>query len=272
MRQTVEKTLAKGLLVLEALILCREPAGVSEVADLLGISKSNAHRLLRTLLEMGFAASSEGRYWATLKVWELGSHVIKRYDVKDLARPFITRVAVQTAEEVRLAVFDAVGLEVVYIDKIDSAHDVRAFSEIGSRSPSYCTSSGKALLAFQDEDVIAQVARSLTPRTRWTITDADKFAADLEKARQDGFAISDREFSEQVSGVAAPIFGREGVPIAAISVIGPVERLPMKRLREIGRMTRQACDEVSARLAPPLPNVVHLRQGLQRLGRQKENS
>lgn len=268
----MEKTLAKGLLVLEALILCEESAGVSEVAEILGISKSNAHRLLRTLVEMGFVASSEGRYWATLKVWELGSHVIKRYDVKELARPFMTRVAAQTAEEVRLAVFDVVALEVVYIDKIDSAQDVRAFSEIGSRSPAYCTSSGKALLTYLGDDIIAKVSESLAPRTRWTITEPAKFVANLEKARDEGYALSEREFSEQVSGVGAPIFGRDGSVVAAISVIGPAERFPPKRLREIGALTRQACDDVSARISPPQPNVVHLKQGLQRLSRKNEAS
>lgn len=269
----MEKTLVKGLLVLEALITCREPAGVSEMADLLGLSKSNTHRLLRTLMEMGYVGTHEGSYWATLKVWELGSHVISRYDVKDMARPFMTRVAVQTSEEVRLAVFDEAALEVVYIDKIDSVHDVRAFSEIGSRSPSHCTSSGKALVAWADQNVVDRVSGMLAQHTRWTITDPQKFAADLEQARGDGYAISDKEFSEQVSGVAAPIIGRDGKVVAAISTIGPVERFPISRLHEIGQLTRQACADVSARLAPPpSPNVVHLKQGLQRLERKKETS
>lgn len=252
--------------------MCPEPAGVSELAQMLGISKSNAHRLLRTLLELGFVASSEGRYWATLKVWELGSHVIRRYDVKEFARPFMAQVAAQTEEEVRLAIFDAITLEVVYIDKIDSAQDVRAFSEIGGRAPSYCTSSGKAFLAYQNDDLIARISQSLTPRTRWTITDPAKFAANLEKARADGYALNEKELSEQVSGVAAPIFGRDGSVVASISVIGPAERFPLKRLREIGELTRKACDDVAARINPPSPNVVHLKQGLQRLGQKKQKA
>jgi len=242
-----------------------EPAGVSELAQALGISKSNAHRLLRTLLELGFVDSRDGRYWATLKVWELGSHVIKRYDVKDFARPFMAQIAAQTGEEVRLSIFDETTFEVIYIDKIDSAQDVRAYSQIGGRAPSYCTSSGKVFLAHQDEDVIARVSKALSSRTKWTITDPAKFADDLERTRADGYALNDRGLSEQVSGVAAPIFGRDGRVIASISVIGPAERFSMKRLREIGEATKKACTAISASMNPPAPNVVRLKQDLQRL-------
>lgn len=268
----LEKTLAKGLLVLEALIMYPGPVGVTELADVLGLSKSNVHRLLRTLLELGFVASSDGRYWATLKVWEMGSQVIKRYDVKDFARPFMTSIAAQTEEEVRLAVFDADTLEVVYIDKIDSAQDVRAFSEIGGRSPAHCTSSGKMFLAYQSDVVVARALLGLISHTRWTITDPAKFSANLEQVRTNGYALNEKELSEQVNGVAAPIFGRDGTIVASISVIGPAERFPVKRLREIGEITRKVCAEISAKMSPTAPNVVRLKHGLERLNGKKQKA
>lgn len=261
----MEKTLAKGLMVLEALTVFPEPTGVSELAATLGISRSNAHRLLRTLVETGFADSADGQYWPTLKVWELGSQVIRRYEVQDFARPAIIRVAAQCDEEVRLAIFDPMALEAVYLDKIDSSQDVRAFSEVASRSPSHCTSSGKALLMYQSDEVIWRAAQQLAPRTPWTLTDPEAFVADLMQARRDGYALSIKEFSENVSGVGAPIIGPGGQVIAAISVIGPADRLTEARLREIGELAQRACESVSARMAPHKPNAVHLKDGLKRL-------
>jgi DNA-binding IclR family transcriptional regulator len=119
----MEKTLAKGLAALEALIRRDAPCGVSDLASELGISKSNAHRLLNTLLETGFVASENGRYKASLKTWELGTRVIRHFDVRDLARPAMMRLVRDTAEGVRLTVLDPERLEVVYIDKLDSPQD-----------------------------------------------------------------------------------------------------------------------------------------------------
>lgn len=267
----MEKTLAKGLAVLEALLLCAEPAGVSEIAQMLGISKSNAHRLLRTLLELGFVDSRDGRYWATLKVWELGSQVIKRYDVRDHARPLMIQIAAQSHEEVRLAVFDIQALEVIYIDKVETTQDVRAFSEIGGRTPACCTASGMAFLAWQSDEVLTRAAAGLTARSPHTITDPAVFLDRLRQVRSDGFAINERQLSEQISGVGAPIFGHDNTVIASISVVGPAPRLPTERLTALGELLRKGCAEISAHINPPKPNVVRLRQNLEAVTREKRN-
>lgn len=258
----MEKTLAKGLLVLEALIQKGEPSGVSDLAATLGISKSNTHRLLNTLVDTGFVHSVDGRYEASLKVWELGTHVIKSYDVCDLARPAMTRLVRETAEGVRLTVLDPNGLEVVYIDKIDSPQDVRAFSEVGGRAPAHCTSSGKVLLAYQDERVIRRASRKLKAYTQWTITDPAAFIRELKKVRANGYAVNARERSPQVSGVAAPIFDRDSNVIAALTIAAPADRLSPAAMKKIIAVLCDAAAGVSARMRPSLANVVQLPGGL----------
>ena len=197
----MEKTLAKGLIVLEALVHRGQPCGVSDLAVSLGVSKSNAHRLLNTLAETGYVTSFDGRYAPTLKVWELGTKVIGGYDVKELARPAMTRLVRETAEGVRLTVLDRKTLDVIYIDKIDSPQDVRTFSELGGRAPAHCTSSGKVLLAYQDDAFIAQAVRKLRAFTKNTIVDRRAFIEHLKKVRANGYAVNQREFSSQVNGV-----------------------------------------------------------------------
>jgi DNA-binding IclR family transcriptional regulator len=246
----MEKTLAKGLIVLEALVRHGAPCGVSDLAVALGISKSNTHRLLNTLVDTGYVSAADGRYFASLKTWELGTLVIAGYDVRDLARPAMTRLVRETAEGVRLTVLDLKALEVVYIDKIDSPQDVRTFTEIGGRAPAQCTSSGKILLAYQDETVIRRAARRLAARTSRTIVHPAKFIRHLERARADGYAVNQRELSSQVSGVAAPIFDQDNQIIAALSIAAPADRLPLNRLKTVAGLLCRAAASVTARMQP----------------------
>lgn len=265
----MEKTLAKGLIVLEALIHRGTPCGVSDLGLMLGISKSNAHRLLNTLVETGYVATSDGRYFPSLKVWELGTRIIGGYDVRELARPAMTRLVHETAEGVRLTVLDPKSLEAIYIDKIDSPQDVRTFTEIGGRSPAHCTSSGKVLLAYQDDAVIKRAARKLRPHTQWTIVDPAKFIRHLEKVRANGFALNQRELSAQVAGVAAPIFDQDRRVVAALSIAAPADRLPANRLKKVTAMLCDAAASVTARMQPKARTDVQLSEWISRIGRQK---
>jgi IclR family transcriptional regulator, KDG regulon repressor len=268
----MEKTLVKGLAVLEALAQKSEPCGVSGLAAALGMSKSNAHRLLNTLVETGFANAVDGRYEASLKVWELGTHIIKNYDVRDLARPAMTRLVRETAESVRLTVLDLKSLEVVYIDTIDSPQDVRPYSEIGGRVPAHCTSSGKVLVAYQDERFIKRACRKMKAYTQWTITDPDVLLRELKKVRADGYAFNGREYSAQVSGVAAPIFDSDKNVIAAISIAAPADRLRPNVLKKVVSTLCDAAASVTARMQPTIQNVVPLSGGMLQLRRKAKRS
>ncbi len=265
----MEKTLAKGLAVLEALVRHGRPCGVSDLASILGISKSNTHRLLNTLVQLGYVLTADGRYLAGLKVWELGTLVIGGYDVRDLARPAMTRLVHETAEGVRLTLLDPKSFEVVYIDKIDSPQVVRAFTQIGGRAPAQCTSSGKILLAYQDEPVIKRAARRLPAHTSRTIVDPEKFVRHLEKVRADGYAINQREFSPQVSGIAAPIFDQDNCVIAALSIAAPADRLPPSRLRDLAAILCRAAASVTARMQPDMSlSLQRSKSASVRLGRR----
>jgi DNA-binding IclR family transcriptional regulator len=268
----MEKTLAKGLIVLEALAQAGGPCGVSDLAASLGISKSNMHRLLNTLVETGFASAIDGRYAPSLKVWELGTKVIDGFDVRELARPAMTRLVRETAESVRLTVLDPKSLEVIYIDTIDSPQDVRTFTDIGGRAPAHCTSSGKVMLAYQDDAVIRRLPRKLKPYTQWTIVDPVELRRHLKKVRASGYALNQREYSPQVSGVAAPIFDPEGRVIAALSIAAPADRLPAARLKQVTARLCEAAASVSARMQPSSTSVVALSARIAQLRGTKARS
>jgi DNA-binding IclR family transcriptional regulator len=244
----MDTTFLKGLRMLQALSLSDRPRGVTELARELGLTKSNSHRLLKTLVHAGYAQSNSetAKYSATLKVWELGSHVLSRIDVKSAASAYLQSLADRTGETVHLSLL--VENAVVYIDKIDSAQPVRAYSQIGKGAPAYCVATGKALLAFQGEDVIARVSERLETHTSRTIADPEEFKRELVRVRQLGYAINRGEWREGVCGVAAPIRDASRQVVAAVGISGPEGRMKPTFMREQAPLVIQTADSISKAL------------------------
>lgn len=161
----MDKTFVKGLVLLEALAKHERGSGVTELANQLMLNKSNVHRLLQALVHQGFARKNEdtGRYELTMKLWELGSGLANRLDVRTEALPFMKELAEQTQETVHLSLLD--GVEVLYIEKMDSPQPVRAYTTVGGRSPAQCVATGKALLAWASEDTLNLLKNRLKPYT-----------------------------------------------------------------------------------------------------------
>jgi len=244
----MDTTFLKGLRMLQALSLSDRPRGVTELARELDLTKSNAHRLLKTLVHAGYAQNNAetAKYSATLKVWELGSHVLSQIDVKSAAGAYLQSLADKTGESVHLSLL--VEGSVVYIDKIDSLQPVRAYSQIGKGAPAYCVATGKALLAFQDEGVIERISKKLDDHTSRTITDPEDFKREMARIRQLGYAINRGEWREGVCGVGAPIRDASRQVIAAVGISGPESRMKATFMREQAPAVIQAADLISRAL------------------------
>lgn len=241
-------TLLKGLAVLEALATSVEPRGVTDLAKQLGFAKSDVHRLLQALADRRYVrkAGENARYECTLKVWELGALVAERLDLRRVARHYVEDLAHRTSETVHLSVLD--GAEVLYVDKIDSPHPVRAYSRIGGRAPGYCVATGKALLAHAPDAVLDRIVETLKRYTPRTITDADALRKELRRVRELGYAVNRGEWRESVCGLAAPIFDLSGDAVAAIGISGPIERLSLSRLRELAPLVMTGARAISRAL------------------------
>jgi DNA-binding IclR family transcriptional regulator len=253
----MDTTFLKGLRMLQALSLSDRPRGVTELARELGLTKSNSHRLLKTLVHAGYAQnnSETAKYSATLKVWELGSHVLSKVDVKSAASAYLQPLADKTGESVHLSLL--VENAVVYIDKIDSAQPVRAYSQIGKGAPAYCVATGKALLAFQGEDAITRVSEKLEAHTSRTITDPEEFTREMARVRQLGYAINRGEWREGVCGVGAPIRDVSRQVVAAVGISGPESRMKSTFMREQAPLVIQTADLISKALGYPGETVAY---------------
>lgn len=230
----MDKTLVKGVQLLEHLVHAGTACGVSELARKTGLNPSNVHRTLQTWTHLGFVAQDEetGAYRCTLQLFEWGCRVADGFDVHRVARDHLAQLAHGSQETIHLSVLD--GAEIVYLDKIDSPQPVRAYSEIGGRAPAHCVATGKALLAHGGQaalDALPSPLPQLTPRT---VPDLKALRSQLELIRQRGYAVNREEWRLGVSGLGAPVFDQRGKAIAAVGLSAPSARLSATRERELG--------------------------------------
>ena len=247
----MDKTVAKAFKTLEALMASDEPQGITSLSRALGLGKSNVHRLVSTLVSLGYARGvGDGKYEATLRLWECGMQVLTRHDAKRVASPYLRELAKATNETAYLSLLD--GFEVVYVDKVDGKYPVRAVSRIGERAPAYAVATGKAILAFQPEDIFASHPK-LEAFTARTHSSLQKLKAELSRVKQDGVAFNHGEWRDSVCGVAAPIRGSDGAVVMAIGISGPADRLKPAKLKELAPTVAGAGAAISSELGYRLP-------------------
>jgi IclR family KDG regulon transcriptional repressor len=230
----MDKTLLKGLRALEILATSERPLGVTEVAQRMGIVKSNAHRVLQTLVAAGFAVPLQdgGRYQLTLKLWSLGSAVAVSTDLRQLASPVLGRLRDATGETAFLAIRD--GMEVTFMEIQPSARAIRVHTAVGARMPAYCTSAGKVLLAF-DETTHGEL-------------ECVALRAEFKKILSQGYAINRGGYRKEVSGLAVPVVDAQGTFVASAGISGPTERFKAAAIKEWLPKVKQAGADISRML------------------------
>lgn len=254
----MDSTLAKGLGVLEWLARQGEGARLADVAQALGLGRSNAHRTLQTLVQCGWATQDgASRYSASLKLFELGALVDGAVDLKNHLHPFLATLAQATGETIHLAVLD--GPDIVYLDKFDSPLPVAAYSRIGGRAPAYCVASGKALLAalaLNDAALrtkLAVATDDLPAHTPHTLATLAALQDDLAAARARGWASNFEEWRLGVCGLGAAVFNARAEPVAAIGMSVPAIRCTPAQASALALQLRACAAQASASLGWTAP-------------------
>jgi DNA-binding IclR family transcriptional regulator len=247
------QSLERALSILEVMAQEGAPVTVTELSEKVNLKISTVHRLLTTLGHRGYVEQvpDSSKYRLGLKLLELGSAVLSFSDIRTVARPYLEELVANCNETANLAVLD--GRDVVYIDQVES-HNliiVKMFAQPGNRGPVHCTASGKALLAYLPADRLEQILAEaeLTRFTHETITDVGSLKKELERVRQDGYAMDWGEMEEQVRCIAAPVFNHEGKAIATISVSGPGNRITTYYMKnELAEMVKRVAAKISFKM------------------------
>lgn len=226
-------------------LLASHPGGASlqQLSAESGLAKSTTHRLLGSLVQLGYAAQDtiSLQYRLTLRMFEISSNAVGDMNIMNIAKPHLDKLAVRTGEAVHLVVRD--GVDIVYIYKTESGNS-RMSSRVGRRSPLYCTGVGKAILATLSYDEVEAVWQKsdLQPLTNRTVTSLSKLFEQLSQIRAQGYAIDDEENELGVRCVAAAVPGPGGKAGAAFSISGLVPHMEKERVLSLAHtilVTRQ---------------------------------
>lgn len=244
----MNNTLIKGLAIIELLAHSERTLGLTEIATELDLGKSNVHRLLQALVDARYILRDDrsGRYAAAIKLWELGSAVLSKLDLRMHAEQVMEELLASTQETVHLSILD--GDEVVYVHKLDSPNPVRAYTQIGGRARAHCVATGKAMLAFHSPTMLERISHQLLARTPKSIVDPEQFLQEMARIRTQGFAVNKGEWNESVHGIASPITDVSGQVVAALGLSGPKERFKVAQTKVFAPLIVDAASRISQRL------------------------
>jgi DNA-binding IclR family transcriptional regulator len=238
----------RAISVLEILARNGE-AGITEIANELGVHKSTASRLVSVLESRGLVEQlgERGKYAIGFGIVRLAGAATGRMDLARLGRQCCQTLAESLGETVNIAVADE-GVA-INISQARGSAAITTQNWTGQRTPLHATSSGKILLAYMDDGERRRlVRRKLEKYTPRTSVDAGDLGAELERIAEDGYAACFEEFELGMHAVAVPIHGPNGDVVAAISASGPSYRLSRQRVRQIVRPMADAAAELSAQL------------------------
>jgi IclR family acetate operon transcriptional repressor len=239
------QSLSRAFDVLESLADLGGEAGLSELAATTGLAPGTIHRLVRTLVDLGYLRQLPSRrYTLGPKLVGLGETAARQFG--RWAQPVLAELVAQIGETANLAVLD--GDQAVYVAQVPSPHSMRMFTEIGRRVPVHCTGVGKALLsALPPAEAAAIVARTGLPAvTPMTIVDASALNLELVDGRHRGYVLDEGEQEVGVRCVAAPVAGPGH---AAVSVSGPTSRMDDATVTRIAPLVVAAGQRLGALLA-----------------------
>jgi len=244
------QVLERAFTILDVLASSGKDQSLAEVVERVGVNRSTCYRLLRILERHHFTErdSATGKYRLGSKLLELGKQAASRFDLAQLARPYLERLSQESGETAHLGILcDG---EVVSIANVDSHHALRISGTLGLRSPAHCSSLGKALLAFLPEADVNELVRrqGLKPYTRNTITRRADLKRELQQIRRRGYAIDDEELEDGLKCIGAPVRDYSGRAIAALSIAGAAFRLNGERLPLLARSVVRAAADLSIKL------------------------
>ncbi|MEY2599891.1 MAG: Transcriptional regulator KdgR [Verrucomicrobiota bacterium] len=241
---------AKTLALLD--LLAQHPAGLSaaEATRYSGITGNLVFRILKTLALMGYAVQREDdkRYTLSNRLLDLSRPKVGDKSLVVCAQDALRSLRDELGETVQLLIES--GGKALILEQFQGIHALQVTGRIGMRCPLYSCAPGKAILAYWSEAQRNQwfLGRSLKSFTPTTLSRRKDLERELELTRLTGFAVDRAEGIEGIHCIAAPILDEYGNPVAAVTIIAPMARLPESQFETVGRRVQEAARQIEARL------------------------
>ncbi|NKB52867.1 MAG: IclR family transcriptional regulator [Rhizobiaceae bacterium] len=241
--------------VLDVIALAETPPRFTDLLSEIDQPRGTLHRQISNLIAEGLVSvNADHSYVPGLRLLKLAARSWSGNTFRLLAEPHIRKLHDETGETVHLGLMS--GLEVIYLDKIESKQTVRMHSQVGNASPLYCTGVGKAMLAMLPEDDCAARASQFdyVRHTETTLYTPELLLAEMAEIRSSGISYDREEHEPGIRCIAAGLGGVESGIIAGVSVTGPAFRISqdeMVRWKSLVLETARAIEsDMEARLGP----------------------
>ncbi|SDG71868.1 IclR family transcriptional regulator [Pelagibacterium luteolum] len=244
------KSLVKLVKVLECFSLSDRALSLAEICNRTGFPRSTTHRLLASLRDVGFLEQGKerDRYRLGLKLFALGNTALSSFDIHREAAVTVNSLRRLAGHTVHLAMFD--GFRAVVIRRADPTVENTTPSTFLENAPAHCTSVGKAILAWQSEEVIDRLIEAGLPKfTPDTISDPVALREELAIIRERGYAIDDGEHLPGLRCIGAPIRNFQGQVIAGISISGPTWQMPKENIPDLAKVVVYHANQITENLA-----------------------
>lgn len=235
--------------ILELLAHTDHPMSLTEIVSESGISKTTAYRLLRTMHERHYVEKGKDNcYTIGIQLIETVSSHINGLELQTESKPILASLREDLNLTAHLGILD--GVDVIYVEKLDLYPTTRLYTQVGYRSPAYCSSMGKCMMACLSGDELDEILYHLkfekfTPNT---ISNAKELKLHLKKVRSQGYAIDDQEYMIGHRCIGAPIFDYRGDAIASISASGPIMQVTDEKISLVINEVKKAAAEISKRM------------------------
>jgi IclR family acetate operon transcriptional repressor len=242
----------KTLNVLDALDVSRANGNsrLGDIAERAQLPKSTVHRILRRLVEHGYArAEGAGHYVLGPRVLTMAGAMLHQLDATAWALPILRQLHAEVGHTVHFAMLS--DDEAVYLEKlVDPNLPYQFASRVGGRIPLHCTAIGKSLLAAMPPAEAGELLsrRGLVRRTPNTLVSAAAIRAELDRVRERGFAIDDEENERNIRCVGSAVRDHRGAPTHAISVSALTVELSLEDAVALGPRVMAAARAVSEAL------------------------
>lgn len=228
---------------------------ITDISERMELHKSTVHSLLKTLQESRYIDQNpeNGKYRLGMKLVERGNLVISTLDIRQLAKKYLIDLSLKTGQTCHLGILD--GDAGVYIDKEEGERSVIRYSRIGRRIPLHSTAIGKVLLSLQKPEKKMELldGYDYTQPTQNTIKNENEFLEELEKVRQQGFAMDNEENELGVRCIAVPIKNEHTQVLAALSISTLLSSVNDQKLDEYIHLLKQMGQELSNQVRYGVP-------------------
>lgn len=224
---------------------------LAQTVDATGMNKSTTYYILRTLAAEKLVQYDEDRrvYQLGPAMVELGAAAADQMNDVSIAKRYLAELLEQM--NVTIVLYRRISLtEIILVDKLERPHRVRITLQVGTPVPIQGGSFGRAFLAYdKPHEITAALAGGLQAFTAKSVTSREVFLRDLERVREQGFAVDHEGFALGVSTVAAPIFDTSGRIRLVAAAVGFTSEMDDRRSTVYGRLLREACDRIAKTLA-----------------------